>query len=165
MTEQMQRYLMRSILRNQPGGTMNFRVSKLFTLVAIVALASFAAQAQTITSQISLDSEGYIQGIAANPVSNQLYASILTFNSTNDELAVIDGITDTVEATLSVPVGAQQLAVNILTNRVYIATCNGYVTPVACSVTVVDGNTQTVVASIPIASTNDGSLSGIAVDP
>ena len=87
----MHRDLMRSLLRNQPGGTMNFRISKLFTLAAIATLASFAAQAQTIITQIPLDSEGYIQGIAANPTTNQIYASILTFNSTNDELAVIDG--------------------------------------------------------------------------
>jgi YVTN family beta-propeller protein len=144
---------------------MNFRVSKFFAFAAVAALASLAAQAQTITSQISIGSAEFIQGIAANPTTNQTYASVLTLDSTNDALAVIDGSTDTVQATIPVPVGAQQLAVNILTNQVYIATCNSYVTPAPCSVTVVDGNSQSVVTSIPIATTYGNGLSGIAVDP
>lgn len=142
---------------------MRIHVSNLFAVAALIALVSFSAQAQTVKTQIAFPQ--FVQGIAASPATNQIYVVVVSGTSTSDTLAVINGSTDTVVANIPVPAGAYVPAVNVLTNRVYIATCNYLVDPTPCSVTVVDGNTGTVVASVPVTTTPGGGLLGIVVDP
>jgi DNA-binding beta-propeller fold protein YncE len=142
---------------------MSIHASKLFATAAITAVVSLAAHAQTVSTRITLPQ--YVEGITSNSFTNQTYVVVTSGADSADTLAVIDGSTDTVTANISVPAGAYLPAVNILTNRVYIATCDEYVTPAPCSVTVVNGNKDKVIASIPITTTAGGGLTGIAVDP
>ncbi len=139
------------------------RISRLFVITVLIAVVSLAASAQTVTAQIGFPQ--YVQGVAANPITNHIYAVVSSQTSTADTLAVIDGYSDTVLTDISVPAGAYLPAVNILNNRIYIATCNYLVSPTPCSVTVVDGYSNSVIATIPVTTTPGGGLLGIAVDP
>jgi DNA-binding beta-propeller fold protein YncE len=141
---------------------MRLRTSSLFA-TAVVAVASLAAGAQTITTQLTFP--GPVQGIAANPVTNTIYVAVTNGASTSDGLAVIDGSTDTVTTTIPVPDGAYIPAVNYLTNRIYIASCNASVSPQSCFVTVVNGKTNAAITNIPVTSTPGQGLLGIAADP
>lgn len=78
--------------------------------------------------------------LAINDKTNTLYAS--DFNQT---VYVINGANDTVTTTIAV-YEALQLAVNPVTNRIYIAAAN----PNSGEVTVIDGNTNQVVTNIEI---------------
>jgi DNA-binding beta-propeller fold protein YncE len=141
---------------------MRVRVSSLFAS-GILVVATVAAGAQTITTQLTL--AGPVQGIAANPVTNTIYVAVTNGAPTSDGLAVIDGSTDTVTTTVPVPNGAYIPAVNYLTNRIYVASCNFAVTPLSCFVTVVNGKTNQVIANIPVTSTSGQGLLGISADP
>jgi len=90
--------------------------------------------------------------IAINDRTNTLYAS--DFNQT---VYVINAANDTVTTTITV-YEALQLAVNPATNRVYIAAAN----PNSGEVTVIDGNTNQVVANIDISGSEFTAL--VAVD-
>lgn len=143
---------------------MSLRASKLFALTALALLVPLAAQAQTVKTQLTFGTQ-IMLGIAANPATNQIYAVASSGTGISDTLAVIDGSTDTVTDNITVPVGASLPAVNILTNRVYVATCDFYVYPTPCTVTVVNGYSGSVVTSIPVTTTDGNGLTGIAVDP
>jgi len=142
---------------------MQIPAAKLFAITILIAIGSIAAQAQTVKTQIAFPQ--FVQGIAVNPTTDQIYTVVVSGTPTTDTLAVINGSTDTVATNIAIPAGAYIPAVNILINRVYIATCNYLVDPTPCSVTVVDGNYGTVVTSIPVTTTPGGGLLGIVVDP
>jgi DNA-binding beta-propeller fold protein YncE len=84
---------------------------------------------------------------------NRVYVSEFGDGST---VAVIDGNTNTVMASILVPL-PQNFAVNPVNNRVYISNNNFF-----GAVTVVDGNTNTVIAQI---STAGQFTIGVGVDP
>jgi YVTN family beta-propeller protein len=84
---------------------------------------------------------------------NRIYVS--EFGS-GSAVAVIDGNTNTVMASIPVPL-PQNFAVNLVNNRVYISNNNFF-----GAVTVVDGNTNTVIAEVRTA----GQFTiGVGVDP
>ena len=77
--------------------------------------------------------------VAVNPVTNKVY--VANYNFIPGEVTVIDGatnVTKTVEAGYS----PAAVAVNPVTNKIYVANFNGD------SVTVIDGATDTVVATV-----------------
>jgi len=80
-------------------------------------------------------------GVAVNTMTNRVYVAGLD----SDTVTVIDGGSDTILAGVNVGGGsAGSVAVNPNTNRIYVGT-NG-------AVAVLDGNTNTVLASIPTSS-------------
>lgn len=94
---------------------------------------------------------GGLQGIAVNPVTNQIYVSDLDASA----IDVIDGNTNTI--TSSISLGGQQpigVAVDPITNRVYVAIS-------APLVAVIDGKTQQVLTRIQVGASNNF----VAVNP
>jgi DNA-binding beta-propeller fold protein YncE len=63
-----------------------------------------------------------------------------------------------------VPVGAYLPAVNLVTNTIYIASCDTFSTAPSCFVTVVDGCKNRVSKRIPVTTNEGDGLLGIAVD-
>lgn len=101
-------------------------------------------------------------GVAVNPVTNRIYVDGLEGNE--HHVLVIDGATNTLVARVLFPwTGAlhtrtSNVAVNPVTNRIYRA---NYATDQGNSVWVIDGGTNTVVATVPVGL---GSY-GVAVNP
>ena len=139
--------------------------SKLFIIATVAVTISLSAKAQTVTKSINLPNPTF-GGIVANPFTNQIYAVSNSGSPTADDtVSVIDGKSDSIVANISVPVGAYIPAVNVLTNKVYVASCNYLVTPSPCFVTVIDGKTNTVATTIPVVTILNGFLAGITVNP
>jgi YVTN family beta-propeller protein len=130
---------------------VNFVTSRLYTVdpatgnVYVVDLNSYQ-----IIATIPLAGDW----IAVNPATNLIYVS--NFQNT---VYVLDGKTNQQIATVTV-LSAQYLAVNPKTNRIYVATGD----PDEGIVTVIDGNTNTVVTNIDIPGPSN-STQTIAVDP
>jgi YVTN family beta-propeller protein len=139
--------------------------SKLFAIAAIAAAISSSAAAQTVTKTLTLPNSSF-GGIVANPLTNRIYAVSNSGSATADDtVSVIDGRTDSIIASIPVPSGAYVPAVNTLTNKIYVANCNFFLTPSPCVVTVIDGKTNTVVTNIPVTTVLNGFLAGITVNP
>jgi len=133
--------------------------------IAFLAATSFSAIAQSVTAHIMLPNFT-TGGVAVNAVTNKIYAVSNSGSSdVNDTVSVIDGKTDSLVTEISVPSGAYLPAVNILTNEIYVASCNSLLNPAPCFVTVINGKTNKVVTSIPVTTVLNGFLTGIAVDP
>jgi YVTN family beta-propeller protein len=130
---------------------VNFATSRLYTVdpatsnVYVVDLNSYQ-----VVDTIPLAGDF----IAVNPATNRIYVS--NFQNT---VYVLDGNTNEQIATVTV-LSAQNLAVNPKTNRIYVGTGD----PAEGIVTVIDGNTNTVVTNIDIPGTSN-STQTIAVDP
>ncbi len=140
------------------------QVSKLSTVMAAAVMISLAANAQTVTKTIALPNQNF-GAIAANSVTNRIYAVSPSGSTADDTISVIDGKSDSILTNISVPAGAYYPAVNILTNKVYVASCNTLVAPSPCFVTVIDGKTNKVTASVPVTTILNGFLAGITVNP
>jgi len=138
---------------------------KLFAAAILTAAISLSAKAQSITAHVILPNFN-TGAIVANPVTNLIYAVSNSGSATvGDTVSVIDGKSDTVVANISVPVGAYYPAVDVLTNRIYVASCNNFLNPSPCFVTVIDGKKNTVIANIPVTTILNGFLAGITVNP
>jgi YVTN family beta-propeller protein len=93
---------------------------------------------------------GFPQGIAVNPTTNQVYVAL--FNGTSSTVSVIDGNTNTVVTSIAVS-GAEYVAVNATTNRVFVSDSDN-------TVRVIDGSTNALTATISF----DTVLEELAVD-
>lgn len=92
-------------------------------------------------------------GVAVNLATNKIYVSDF-----NTNVYSIDGASNTILKDISVPVGIENLAVNPVTNRVYVATENNFFGHVL----VIDGRSDAVIATVQ----DGGQLSAnVAVDP
>lgn len=78
--------------------------------------------------------------VAVNPLTNKIY-----FVDAFNYLTVVDGLTDKVVATVTVGLDPVAVAVNPVTNKIYVANQTG------SSVSVVDGNSNTVTATLGLA--------------
>src|SRR5207245_1047327 len=90
--------------------------------------------------------------VAVNPTLNRIYAA-----TEDDFLRIIDGLTNTVIASVALPLttSLHYVAVNSSTNRVYVTNAD------ANSLTVVDGVSGSVVTTLTLASI----AAGVAVNP
>jgi DNA-binding beta-propeller fold protein YncE len=130
---------------------------------ACIALSvAAAATAQTVKTQINFAQP--IAGVAVNPVTNLIYVVQPSFGGASDTLSVVNGSTDKIVKNVPVPVGAYLPAVNLVTNTIYIASCNTFSTVPSCFVTVVDGSKNRVSKRIPVTTNEGDGLLGIAVD-
>jgi YVTN family beta-propeller protein len=140
---------------------------KLVKLVAIAALAvsaGSASNAQSVKGAIPLASQP--EELAVNYLTNRIYVALPSFGSTADSIAVIDGKSDTVIDTISIPPVGQRVAVDVVTNAIYAAGCytddNG---DQQCEVAVVNGWNKKVRRTITVTTTSGAGIEGIAVDP
>lgn len=129
---------------------------------ATLSLASLVLSIFTISLQLKADSVlttinvgGGSTGIAANPRTNKVYVAV------NQDIAVIDGKTQQVTATINLGGDAHFVSVNVLTDRIYATSCF----PGLCNILVINGRTNTVMASIPTASGSQIGIQGLAVNP
>jgi YVTN family beta-propeller protein len=122
----------------------------LATLILSIFALSLQLRADSVLTTI--DVGGFPSGVAANPVTNKIYVG------DGQNLAVIDGKTQQVTARIAT--GADFVAVNILSNRIYTSTC----TQSECSVVVIDGQTDKVITDIPVFGENFIGIQGLAVN-
>jgi YVTN family beta-propeller protein len=130
--------------------------------VLLLSCSSLAISAQTVKGHIKFAKQ--VAGIAANPQTNRIYVVAPSFGGPSDALAVIDGASDTVIASIKIPTGAYLPAVNVFTNKVYVASCNTFRNPSPCFVSVIDATQNKVLETIPITTTPGNGIQGIAVD-
>lgn len=137
---------------------MKCRIVCLVTL--LTCACAFRSHAQTLVTSVTIP--GNPSGIAVNPGNNRIYVAVA--NTTNGPaVVVIDGSTNTIVDTIDTPQGASFVAMNQATGRVYDAGCAGQ--PLACTVSVIDGTTDKIIATIPVAGTYAIGVQAIAVDP
>jgi DNA-binding beta-propeller fold protein YncE len=138
-------------------------VCRIMALAALATTTSVVAGAQTISTVIPFP--GATSGISVDPIRNKIYAVASDPTGTVFNLAVIDGASNAITSNIPLPSGALVPTVDYLSNRIYVAGCNNLVTPTACTVTVIDGNKDTVLTTIPVTTTLGGGLTGITANP
>ena len=138
-------------------------VCRLMAIAALAATTSVVAGAQTISTVIHFPAA--TAGISVDPVRNKIYVVASDPTNTIFNLAVIDGTSNTVTTNIPLPSGALFPAVDYLANRIYVAGCNNLIAPAACTVTVIDGDKDSVVTTIPVTTTSGSGLTGITVNP
>src|SRR6185312_6175088 len=126
----------------------------------LFTLSTFPLRADSVLTTIEIgNGTGSAGGLAANPATNKIYA---TLSSTN-EIVVINGKTQAITARINVGRGVGRLAVNLKTNRVYGSSCD--FNTASCTIVVIDGRTDSLITTIPIASGSSIGLQGLAVNP
>ncbi len=135
---------------------------KAFTLLASILLVALSAPAQKVVATIFLSAAP--SGVAVSPLNDKIYVAVRDFFTGEQALAVIDGRTNLQVATVPLP-AAFLAAVNIHTRRVYVAGCNFFQFPAACTLSVVDGDSNKLLTTIPISSGAFIGVQGLAVNP
>jgi YVTN family beta-propeller protein len=116
----------------------------------------YAIDGRTNAVVRTADLGGEPRGLAVNPVTDKLYVTL----TNQGKVVVLDGTSLAVEATLDVGlIEPAKVAVNPVTNTVYVSNANRRGTD--SSVSVIDGATNTVTATITV----DRYALGIAVNP
>lgn len=143
---------------------MKNQVFRFLTMAALTTTMCMVAGAQEVKTTVYLPHSPI--GITADPLRNRIYAvTPADYGSANDNLAVIDGKTDTLLTNLPVPVGSSFVSIDYLYNRIYVAGCDSTNDPISCTVTVLNGYTGETVKTIPVTSTAGLGLTGIVADP
>jgi len=134
---------------------MKSRFLLLLALVMGVALLPRGAAAQlTTVLDPSIFGGGCAHDVAVDAGSNRVYVTA-TYPVNTPRVAVIDGDSNTVIATVPVGGSPRGVAVNPTTSRVYVTGRD------SASVTAIDGTTNTVMATIPVGLMPQG----VAVNP
>lgn len=136
--------------------------SKLFRTIqrlSIVCLLTSHAIGQEVIKTIPVTPAPF--GLAVNSHNQRVYAALGNRNSA--AVAVIDASSNALIETVQIPAGAFLVAANRTTDHYYVAGCA--FTPLGCSVTVLDGTSNTIVATIPINSIAGLGIEGLAVNP
>ena len=126
----------------------HFTLASLFLF--LFAAAILPAAAQTLLATVPVE-QGAIY-LAANPVTNKIYVANdcgndpACGNQSPGTVTVIDGLTNTVDATVTVGVHPQFLVINPVTNKIYVSSRRGN------AVYVINGATNAVTATIPVGS-------------
>lgn len=143
---------------------MTHRLCRILTMSVLAAGLSAAASAQAVTATIPLVHGA--AGIAVNPITNTIYAAAPNaVGAASDNLAVIDGNTNTLTTEIAVPVGTRYVAVDYFTNHVFVVGCNARAVPYACTEEAIDGNTNTVISSLTLTNTRGSGMKGIVANP
>jgi YVTN family beta-propeller protein len=142
---------------------MRLQRSRLMLLLTVSIVFGNHGSAQTVGTRLGFRQQ--LSGIAVNSVTNRIYLVAPSFGGPLDELEVIDGRDDRVMTHIPIAAGAYLPAVNTLTGRIYIGSCDTYQDPVPCFVTVVDGDRNKAVAKIAVTHAPGNGIQGIAVDP
>ncbi len=139
------------------------RLCNILATSMLIASLSAAVSAQSITTTIPLPNGAL--GIAVNPLANRIYAVTPTPGATTSDLAVIDGSSDTLLTNIAVPAGAQFVTADYFTDRVFVTGCNYSATPVPCTVTAINGNTNTIISTLLVTTTPGFGMAGIVANP
>ena len=99
-------------------------------------------------AQIDLPNDCEPLEIAVNTVTNRAYVA----DEFGNRLLIIDTATNSFVGSIAVGTHPRRLAVNSVTNRIYVPV---EVDPITGQIAVIDGNTNTVVATIPFTNPNN----------
>jgi len=130
----------------------------IFAFATLCAILPLPSSAQSVIANVPVN--GTPLGVAADPVSNRIYAAIFPAS-----VAVIDGGTNSLLETVPLPFGASRVAVDPSRKRVYAAGCDFSQSPVTCGLSVLDESTNLVVGSTQISSNAGIGIQGLAVNP
>src|ERR1019366_2095141 len=125
-----------------------FTLASLF--VFLCAAAILPAAAQIVLATVPVEQGAYY--LAANPVTNKVYVANYCgndpscANTSPGTVTVIDGLTNTVDATVTVGVHPAFLVINPVTNKIYVTSRRGN------AVYVINGLTNAVTTTIPVGS-------------
>ncbi len=133
------------------------------TLALSVLLSAASVPAQTVTKQLNFAQPTV--GIAANFFTDHIYVAAPSYGGAHDYVTVINGKTDAITDTITVPRGAQLPVVDLIRNFVYIAGCDTYGTSFKCIVTKINGRDNKVVKTATVTTTEGDGIIGIAFDP
>jgi YVTN family beta-propeller protein len=125
------------------------------TSLVFLTFSTLAVRADSVLTTITVGAAPV--SIAANPRTNKIYVAV----SNLGQVAVIDGKTQ--QVTTRIDAGGGPLAVNIITNRIYASSCS--FRTASCNIAVINGDSNRLITTIPIASGSSIGLQGIAVDP
>ena len=125
-----------------------FTLASLF--VFLFAAAILPAVAQTLLATVPVGQDAFY--LAANPVTNKIYVANYCGNdpgcgaSSPGTVTVINGLTNTVDATITVGVRCRFLLINPVTNKIYVTNRHDN------TVSVINGATNTVTTTIAVGS-------------
>ncbi|GEM_PF-3141458 len=134
--------------------TLAVIISSVLLLSTIGSVLGTAAFAETVVTYVNTPS-GVASFIAVNPSTNKVYVA-----TGSNSVTVIDGSTNKVTSTISIPTGSGAIAVNPNTNKIYVAS-----TQSSDTLTVIDGSTNTVAATITLNSSSSVWAGAVAVNP
>lgn len=108
-------------------------------------------------TETTINTTGFnaLNSLAVNETTNTVYAvyegvSVSGTVTTPGSVFVINGATNTVSTTIALPDLGTHVAVNPVTNQIYVSTLSGIGNGVAANVRVIDGATNTITATISI---------------
>ena len=130
---------------------------------ALLAACTLGAHAQKVKASISFAQP--TAGITVNSLTNRIYVVAPSFGGASDTLAVIDGKTNKIIQNISIPVGAYLPVVDLLTNVIYVASCNPTETEQDCFISVIAGWNNKYLGRFEVTKTLGDGLLGLAVDP
>ncbi len=142
---------------------MQKRLYNIIAMAVIFSGMSAAGNAQSIKTLINFTAP--TQGLTVDPFRNEIYVVAPNAGAPTDDLAVINGSTDTVVHNISVPSGSLFVTIDYVAGLLYVAGCNYNLDPSPCTVTIIDANTRKTRRTIPITTTPGFGLTGIVVDP
>jgi YVTN family beta-propeller protein len=135
--------------RNPDFVAVNTTTNKIYSSNSAAGTVSVINGA-TNTRSATITVGSFPQGIAVNSATNQIYVAL--FSGTASTVSVIDGNTNTVVTSIPVS-GAEYVAVNAATNRIYVSDSDN-------TVRVIDGASNSVIATISLSSV----LEELAID-
>ena len=137
---------------------------KPFVTAFFAAALTVAASSQTLKTTIPTALPTV--GLVANPVTNKIYVAAPSFGGATDSILVLNGSTDKVTKTITVPRGSANFpVVDYLRNVVYTVGCDSYSSNFACILTVINGQTDKVITTKTLFTTPGDGILGIAYDP
>jgi YVTN family beta-propeller protein len=140
------------------------KLAKVAATLVLVVSAVVAANAQSIKGIVTLP--GLPEGIAVNYLTNRVYVAIPSFGGPSDSVAIIDGKSDTVIGSVSIPPVGQSVAVDVVRDLIYVGGSYFDVNGIEQSeVVVVNGRSRKVRAVIPVTTTPGAGVQGLAVNP
>jgi DNA-binding beta-propeller fold protein YncE len=137
---------------------------KLIIATIITGCTVATAGAQSIQTSIQL--AGIPEQVAVNYITDRIYVAVPSNTLAPDSLAVINGQTNEVVDTVTLPGNTgYAVAVDSVRNRVYVGGCypNAGGTNV-CEVTSINGTTNKVIGTVLITNTPGFGIEGVAVD-
>jgi DNA-binding beta-propeller fold protein YncE len=149
-----------SVVANIPLGqsptsiAVNSQTNRIYTTCqSPTTLKVVDGASNSVTATIPLNSIVFApRGIAVNPTTNRIYVDDYVHG-----VWVLDGATNAILTTVTLPVGAVKIAVNPATNMIYVGNM------VERTITVIDGNSNSptensVLSVIPLDSYNGGDI-------
>ena len=124
---------------------MKKAILSLASLGLLTFLVSIPTRADSVLTTISVG--GGSNAVAANPVTNKVYVAV---DNNAGQVVVINGKTQQITARIDIGRDTHSIAVNIRTNRIYATACS--FNTASCDIAVIDGRTDSLITTIPIAS-------------